>query len=328
MTTEKSLANTDTNEVARVTSFAPTNFREAMEFAKIIANTDFVPKDYRGKPGNVLVAIQWGAEIGVQPMQAMQNIAVINGRPSIYGDLALAICMSSPACEYIKETFDESTMTATCVAKRRNGHETMVSFSVEDAKQAGLWGKAGPWKSYPKRMLQMRARGFALRDAFPDVLKGLITAEEAQDYPTGANQQPSPEQPRKMSRTEALKAKLAAKNGEVIDADTGVVETVTVEALGQEIDQITSEDDLTNWYRGNIDRIGSLPEEDQARVVELCSMRKAAILDEADSADDGQEDGLFVDCPNGNGRVPVEYCEGECKAFDGCPAHEDAAIAA
>jgi hypothetical protein len=62
----------------------------------------------------------------------------------------------------------------------------VAKFSVEDAKRAGLWGKQGPWSAYPKRMMQMRARGFALRDAFPDVLKGLITAEEAQDYPDEA----------------------------------------------------------------------------------------------------------------------------------------------
>jgi hypothetical protein len=76
-------------------------------------------------------------------------------------------------------------MTAYCEAKRR-GYErpTLTSFSVADAKKAGLWGKSGPWTQYPKRMLQLRARGFALRDAFPDVLKGLVTAEEAQDYPT------------------------------------------------------------------------------------------------------------------------------------------------
>ena len=76
-------------------------------------------------------------------------------------------------------------MVATCTAKRR-GYEkpTVVRFSVADAKKAGLWGKSGPWSQYSKRMLQLRARGFALRDAFPDVLKGLVTAEEAQDYPT------------------------------------------------------------------------------------------------------------------------------------------------
>jgi len=59
--------------------------------------------------------------------------------------------------------------------------ETRRTFSVKDARLAGLMNKAGPWKQYPKRMLQMRARGFAIRDAFPDALKGVITYEEASD---------------------------------------------------------------------------------------------------------------------------------------------------
>jgi hypothetical protein len=62
--------------------------------------------------------------------------------------------------------------------------ETEATFSVADAKRAKLWGKSGPWTQYPKRMLAMRARGFAIRDAFPDAMRGMITAEEAQDYPT------------------------------------------------------------------------------------------------------------------------------------------------
>jgi hypothetical protein len=80
---------------------------------------------------------------------------------------------------------------AVCVAKRKGRKPVTAKFSVEDAKRAGLWGKQGPWSAYPKRMLAMRARGFALRDAFPDVLKGLISAEEAQDYPDEAKPRPA-----------------------------------------------------------------------------------------------------------------------------------------
>jgi hypothetical protein len=93
---------------------------------------------------------------------------------------------NSPVCEDVKEYFEgegTSNPIAVCVAKRKNRTEVISKYSVEDAKRAGLWNKQGPWTQYPKRMLQMRARGFALRDAFPDVLKGLITVEEAQDYP-------------------------------------------------------------------------------------------------------------------------------------------------
>lgn len=160
-------------------TLAPTNMKEAMEFAGLLAKSDIVPKDYQGKPGNVLVAIQWGMEIGLQPMQAMQNIAVINGRPSIWGDAMIALVRACPAFEYITET--QTDKEATCIIKRKGEPEAIRTFSMDDAKRAGLLGKSGPWTQYPKRMMQMRARSWALRDVFPDVLKGMICAEEALD---------------------------------------------------------------------------------------------------------------------------------------------------
>jgi hypothetical protein len=160
---------------------------DAMKFSEMVANSDFAPKDFRGKPASCMLAIQCGAEIGLAPLQSLQSIAVVNGRPSVYGDAALAVCKASAVCEYVIESIegDGEQMVATCTAQRRGYPQpTVVKFSVSDAKKASLWGKSGPWSQYPRRMLQMRARGFALRDAFPDVLKGLVTAEEAFDYPT------------------------------------------------------------------------------------------------------------------------------------------------
>jgi hypothetical protein len=136
-----------------------------------------------------MLAIQHGSEVGLSPMQSLQSIAVINGRPTIWGDAALALVQSSPVCEYVREYTegDGEQLVAVCEAKRRGyPTPTTVRFSVADAKKAGLWGKAGPWQNYPARMLTLRARGFALRNAFADALRGLITAEEAQDYPTPA----------------------------------------------------------------------------------------------------------------------------------------------
>ncbi len=180
MTTELSTSTTPTRGLALST------MADAMKFGEMIANSDFAPKDFRGKPASCVLAIQAGAEIGLSPMQAMQSIAVVNGRPSIYGDAALAVVKASPVCEYVTETIegDGEQMVAICTAKRRGYPAPTISrFSVADAKRAGLWGKSGPWTQYSRRMLQMRARGFALRDCFPDVLRGLVTAEEAQDYP-------------------------------------------------------------------------------------------------------------------------------------------------
>lgn len=166
--------------------FAPVTLDEAMRFSEMLAKSQMVPKAYQGKPEDVLVAVQWGKELGLAPLQALQNIACINGKPSVYGDAALALVQASPVCEDIEEFFENEgteNYVAVCVAHRKGRSPVTVKFSVGDAKRAGLWGKPGPWQAYPKRMMQMRARGFALRDAFPDVLKGLITAEEAQDYP-------------------------------------------------------------------------------------------------------------------------------------------------
>ena len=158
---------------------------DALAFATMVSKTEFAPKDFRGKPDACLLAIQHGSEIGLSPMQSLQSIAVVNGRPTIYGDAALAVCLASVVCEYVTESVDGEgdRMVATCSAQRRGYPAPITStFSVADAKAAGLWGKQGPWSQYPKRMLAMRARGFALRNAFADVLRGLVTAEEAQDY--------------------------------------------------------------------------------------------------------------------------------------------------
>lgn len=161
-------------------------FEEAWRFAKMIAGSDLAPKDYKGKPENVVVAIQMGLEVGLSPMAALQNIAVINGRPSIWGDAALAIVMVHPHYEAHEEPPVEGAddkRVATFKIKRRGQDWHIQTFSVADAKKAKLWGKEGPWSNYPDRMLKLRARGFGLRDKFADALRGLITTEEAIDIP-------------------------------------------------------------------------------------------------------------------------------------------------
>jgi len=170
-------------------TFAPRNITEAIQFAEMILESGMAPKAYAGKKAaSIVVALQFGLELGLQPMQSLQNIANINGNPSIWGDAALALCLSKSVCEYVIEQDLEDIKKAgkaVCRAKRRGSPEEVKrTFSLDDAKIAGLLGKDSPWRTYPNRMLQLRARGFALRDAFPDILKGLVLAEEAMDYPT------------------------------------------------------------------------------------------------------------------------------------------------
>lgn len=158
----------------------PQNFDDCYRMAQLLAQSEIVPKDYRGKPADCCVAILQGLEVGLSPLAALNSIAVINGRSAIWGDGALAVVRASGLLETFSET-DENN-TATCTIKRKGeATPTVRTFSQEDAKIAGLADKAGPWKQYPKRMRQMRARSWALRDGFADVLKGLYIAEEAQD---------------------------------------------------------------------------------------------------------------------------------------------------
>jgi len=188
MSTELSTNTTPARGLALAT------FDDAFRFSKMVAASEFAPKDFRNKPESCLLAIQHGSEVGLSPMQSLQSIAVINGRPTIWGDAALALVQASPVCEYVREYIEGEgdALVAVCEAKRRGyPAPTTVRFSVADAKKAGLWGKSGPWQQYPTRMMTLRARGFALRNAFADALRGLITAEEAQDYPATPAAQPT-----------------------------------------------------------------------------------------------------------------------------------------
>ena len=182
---------------------APINFGEqgvqlasledAFRFANAVAASGFAPRGME-KPEAILVAIQLGAELGLTPMSALQNIAVINGRPAIYGDAALALVRSSGLLEVFREEevgeAGKDTLGIKVTAKRKGFDEATETFTVADAKLSKLWGKAGPWSDYPKRMLKFRARGFLLRDQFGDILKGLRTAEEARDIPAEINVTP------------------------------------------------------------------------------------------------------------------------------------------
>lgn len=159
----------------------PLSFEHIERLANYLAKSDFVPKGYKNKPGDIIIAIHMGLEVGLKPLQAPQNIMVINGHACLWGDAMLALVKAHHSCEYVDEQLDEKAMVATCNAKRKNQPVCTRTFSMEDAKLANLLGKQ-PWREYPKRMLKMRARSFALRDSFPDVLQGLACTEEVSDY--------------------------------------------------------------------------------------------------------------------------------------------------
>lgn len=156
---------------------------DALIFAKAVVDSGLAPKDYNS-PAKVLVAWQFGAEVGLSRMSSLQSIAVINGKPGLYGDAGKALLRSKG---FDIEELDMAEIQKAGIAKCTISHPRQKpvtrTFSVQDAKTAGLWGKSGPWTQYPFRQLAWRAFWFAARDAAADVLKGIYGAEELKDIP-------------------------------------------------------------------------------------------------------------------------------------------------
>lgn len=169
-----------------IAGIVPQTIEEVFRLANAIAKSGMAPRDM-ATAEKLTVAILHGLEIGIPPMMAINKIAVVNGRPTLWGDAVPALLLSKGF--RIRETFygDGDERFAQCTVIRPDGENITRNFSVGDARVAGLWAKPGPWKQYPDRMLQMRARGLASRDGAADVLSGIYIAEEGQDITERTN---------------------------------------------------------------------------------------------------------------------------------------------
>jgi hypothetical protein len=164
---------------------SPRTFEQALALADYMAASEMVPKQYRQRPGDCFIAIQWGLEIGLKPLQAMQSIAAINGKPGLYGDAGKALLLAH-GCVIDEDDTEvvKANGKARCKITRPGRPPVQRTFSQDDAKTAGLWGKDGPWRTYPYRQMAWRAFWFAARDAASDLLRGMGGYEEAIDTPT------------------------------------------------------------------------------------------------------------------------------------------------
>ncbi len=184
-----------------------------MQLAGKLASSDLIPKSFRGKPQDLFICWAMGYQVGLTPEQSQQCIAVINGKPAMWGDDMLALCMAHKDFIDIEEhpirNKDDAIIGYVCTVWRKDKKPKSNEFTLEMAKKAGLLAKGGVWTQYPDRMLKLRARGFTLRDAFPDALKGIKPREEVEDY---IDAEYSPIEHRG-SRTELLKKDILNKQG-------------------------------------------------------------------------------------------------------------------
>lgn len=215
-----------------------------MQLAAKLASSELVPKSFRGKPQDLFIAWAMGYQFGMSPEQAMQCIAVINGKATMWGDDMLALCMAHREFEDIIEEsilWEGNIVGYTCTIKRKNRSDKTNIFTLDMAKKAGLLAKGGVWTQYPERMLKLRARGFSLRDAFPDALKGIKSREEVEDYIDAEYKVVET----KGSRTEQLKQDYLNKTGE---GNAGLSMELENNQVGQKVEE--------NQEPGTLDETG------------------------------------------------------------------------
>ncbi len=145
--------------------------------AQRIANTPFVPTAFRGKPESVFAAVLYGEELGLGPMQSLNSIHVIEGKPSMAPELMRALVFKAGHRIDVKVCMNDEVILYGCRAD--SGSEATVKWTMKDAQNAGLAGR-GAWKTYPRAMLLARATSELCRMLFADVVAGLsYTPEEA-----------------------------------------------------------------------------------------------------------------------------------------------------
>jgi hypothetical protein len=155
-----------------------TTFADAQRFAYAVVQSGWCPPG--STEASVIVAMQAGAELGLSPMQSIQNVTVVGGKPKVNSKTALALCMASPAWKDKEEGWfkeDGDGYGYWFVAKRKGASDVKRSFTVKDAKRAKLWA-GDNYQKYPQRMFVHRARSYALEDQFPDVLAGISIIED------------------------------------------------------------------------------------------------------------------------------------------------------
>lgn len=271
---------------------------EAIASAKTIIEAGFAPKDCKG-PQSIVVAVAMGARLGLDPFTAIYGIAVVNGKPSLYGDALLAVCQNHPQWEDFTEKWTgekyREDFTAHCTVKRKGREPYTVTFCVKDAMHAGLWEKQGPWKNTPQRMLMMRARAFALRGAFADALAGFHSREEMEDTlvdvtaSSTVHDEPKPAKVRTVEKEESKAEpgptpEQAPRETEQVDGSDDqepvVIEgadeppkTITIKDCVEQATRLFKTEDgkrllkdhLKAWKVEKVQELGELPDEEIAR---------------------------------------------------------------
>lgn len=163
---------------------------DRIEHAKIVSQSSLIPAEYRGKPADIIWAMDIGDALGVPYTQVMQSMVVARGKMTMSADLMGAIVRRAGHKLRIHE--DGNSVTASIVRADDPDYEFAVTWDERKAREAGLWGNRGPWTQYPRQMLRARAITEVCRQGASDALAGNVyTAEELTSEPQKALERPT-----------------------------------------------------------------------------------------------------------------------------------------
>jgi len=212
-----------------------TDLDTAYRLAKNLATSNLIPQDLKGKPSDVLVILLYGQELGLAPMQAIQTIDVMKGRPQLRANLWVALTRKAGhKARVIEETETSCTFR---IIRNDDPEPHIVTYTLDDAKKAGLLSNSNYTKN-PKAMLYARAASTCCRRACPEVALGFsdeyeLVEEEPQkptlaqvaaqreDQPLQADQQrPSVQEDEAMlAEIAAIEAEHTPQTDEPVDAE-------------------------------------------------------------------------------------------------------------
>ena len=178
---EQALAGVDAPQMPTVQAGALDNLQQqvaamdaASRLAGALCSTAMVPKQYQGKPDDGAAAILYGAELGMNPIQSLQNVMVINGKPGVEARTMVALLKTKG---YRVETVESSDTSVTVRGTAPNGHEESSTWTIDRAAQAGYTSNA-LYKKIPAQMLWAKAATEVCRKIAPDVLLGIAYSTE------------------------------------------------------------------------------------------------------------------------------------------------------
>ncbi|MCX7445856.1 hypothetical protein OS125_11500 [Corynebacterium sp. P7003] len=208
----------------------------AHRLASVLCTTAMVPATFRGKPDDGAAAILYGAELGLKPQQALQQVFVVHGMPAVYARTMVALLKSRG---YRIQTVESSDTSVTVRGESPRGEVEESTWSIERAKQAGYTSNK-KYASDPQAMLYAKAASEVCRKLAPDVLLGIAYSKEELELEPVKMTATRTDRP---SSADSLKQQL--KQEQAPELDTPKVGESPLEAFTNAATQAKTRDELT-----------------------------------------------------------------------------------